>query len=153
MTSPTEPTEPVTDPPASKPETDWKAEARKHETRAKENAAKAKQFDELLESQKTESQKLTDRAAAAEKERDEARVDALRARVGASKGLPADIVDLLKGSTEDELMAHADRLAAHFKATLRPSGQADQGTRGTPTGTAPRDQFADFINKQMGRLA
>ena len=148
---------PVPQPPAQAPEakaeTDWKAEARKHETRAKENAAKAKQLDELMESQKTETQKLAERAAIAEKERDEARLDALRSKVGAAKRLPADVVDLLKGDTEEELVAHADRLAEHFKASVRPGGSVDQGTRGGPTGTTPRDVFADFITKQMGHKA
>lgn len=164
MTAPTPPTPPAApapeatptppveaQPPAqAKPEPDWKAEARKHEQRAKENAAKAKQYDELLESQKTEAQKLSDRAAQAEKERDEARLEALRVKVGASKRLPPDVIDLLKGDTEEELAAHADRLAEHFKASVRPSGSVDQGPRGGAPAATPRDQFAEFLTKQMG---
>lgn len=133
-----------------KPETDWKAEARKHEQRAKDNAAKAKQYDELLESQKTEAQKLADRAAQAEKERDEARLEALRTKVGMSKKLPADVIDLLKGDTEEELAAHADRLAEHFKASVRPGGSVDQGQRGTSPAATPRDEFAAFLKQQLG---
>jgi HK97 family phage major capsid protein len=102
---PEEPTpapEPIPDPepkPAeAKPEIDWKAEARKHEQRAKENAAAAAELAALKESQKTEAQKLADRVAQAEKERDDARIDALRVKVGAAKKLPADVVELLRAT-------------------------------------------------------
>jgi hypothetical protein len=136
-------------PAEAKPEIDWKAEARKHEQRAKENAAAAQELAALKESQKTEAQKLADRVTAAEKERDDARLEALRVKVGAAKKLPADVVDLLKGDTEEELAAHADRLAEHFKQSVRPSGSADQGTRGTAPAASPSQEFADFITKQM----
>lgn len=139
-------------PPAqAKPEIDWKAEARKHEARAKENAAAAAKLAALEEAQKTAEQKLTDRLTAAEKERDEARLEALRVKVGAAKKLPAEVVDLLKGDTEEELAAHADRLAEHFKASVRPSGSADQGPRGSAPTATPAQEFADFINRQMGQ--
>lgn len=161
MTAPTPPAPPAppetpptssveTQPPAqAKPETDWKAEARKHEARAKENAAAAAKLAALEEAQKTAEQKLTDRVTAAEKERDEARLDALRAKVGAAKKLPVDVVDLLKGDTEEELAAHADRLAEHFKASVRPSGPADQGPRGTAPTAGPAQEFADFLKTQL----
>jgi hypothetical protein len=155
---PEEPTpapEPIPDPepkPAeAKPEIDWKAEARKHEQRAKENAAAAAELAALKESQKTEAQKLADRVAQAEKERDDARIDALRVRVGAAKKLPADVVELLQGDTEEELAAHADRLAEHFKQAARPSGSADQGQRGSAPPAGPAQDFADFINKQLNQ--
>lgn len=150
--APANPPAPETQPPAqAKPETDWKAEARKHEARAKENAAAAAKLAALEEAQKTAEQKLTDRVTAAEKERDEARLDALRAKVGAAKKLPAEVVDLLKGDTEEELTTHADRLAEHFKASVRPSGSADQGPRGSAPAPTPAQEFADFINRQMGQ--
>lgn len=145
----TSPTGDESKPAQAKPETDWKAEARKHEQRAKENAAAATELAALKESQKTEGQKLADRATQAEKERDEARLEALRVKVGAAKKLPADVVDLLKGDTEDELAAHADRLAEHFKQSARPAGSVDQGQRGAAPTASPAQDFADFINKQM----
>lgn len=47
---------------------DWKAEARKHERRAKANAAKAKKLDEIEAANKTEAEKLaTDRDEALKK--------------------------------------------------------------------------------------
>lgn len=126
-----------------------RSEAAKYRVAAKENAAAAEELAALKESQKTEAQKLSDRVAAAEKERDDARHEALRVKVGAAKKLPADVVDLLKGDTEEELAAHADRLAEHFKQATRPSGSVDQGQRGSAPAASPSQEFADFINKQM----
>ncbi|MCW4458180.1 hypothetical protein [Microbacterium sp. MPKO10] len=95
-------------------ETDWKAEARKWETRAKENlsAAKAnedaaKRLAEIEESQKTEAERAAERLAAAEKRAAELEAKATRAEVAAAKGVPTD---LLKGSTKEELEKYADEL-------------------------------------------
>jgi hypothetical protein len=129
-------------------EVDWKAKAREWEKRAKANADAASKLAQLEESQKTEAQKLADRATQAEKERDEARLEALRVKVGAAKKLPPAVVDLLKGDTEEELTAHADQLAEHFKQSVRPSGSADQGTRGSAPSADPRQAMADFLQQQ-----
>ena len=149
-----DPAEPATgtDAPAQEPkqEPDWKAEARKWEQRAKENKAAAEKLAAFEESQKSEAQKLADRAAQAERERDEARLEALRTKVGMHKKLPADVIDLLKGDTEEELAAHADRLAEHFKASVRPSGSADQGQRGSAPAPTPAEEFAAHINRLRG---
>ena len=69
--------------------------------------AKADQFAQWEEAQKTEAQKTADRLAAAEKRAAELEVKALRAEVAASKGVPAE---LLTGSTKQELEAAADAL-------------------------------------------
>lgn len=167
MTEPATPAIPETPPPAQEtPKPTWDElfkdqdpvkvkealeNSRKWEQRAKENKSAAEKLAALEESQKTEAQKLADRAAAAEKERDEARLEALRVKVGAAKKLPADVVDLLKGDTEEELSAHADRLAEHFKQSVRPSGSVDQGARGTAAPAAPAQEFADFLHKQLNQ--
>jgi hypothetical protein len=147
-TPPTSPAAPEAAPAQAKPETDWKAEARKHEARAKENAAAAAELAALKESQKTEAQRLADRATAAEKERDEARLEALRVKVGATKQLPPKVIDLLKGDTEAELLAHAEELAALF--VNQPPPSFDAGARSTAAaGNDPASEFATFINKQL----
>lgn len=67
------------------PVTDWKAEARKWERRSKENADKAKAYDELQEQSKTELEKAREQAASYKKQVDElnakAERDAARAKV------------------------------------------------------------------------
>jgi hypothetical protein len=96
------------------PETDWKAEARKWETRAKENLASAKaneaaakRLAEFEESQKTEAQKAQERLDAAEKRAQELELKAIRAEVAAESGVP---VALLSGSTREEIQASAEAL-------------------------------------------
>ncbi len=97
-------------------ETDWKAEARKWESRAKENlnAAKvnetaAQRLAEIEESQKTEAQRAQERLDAAEKRAAELELRSIRAEVAAAKGVP---VSLLSGTTQAEIEASADALIA-----------------------------------------
>jgi hypothetical protein len=91
----------------------WKALSRKNEDQAKSNAEKAKKFDELEEANKTEQEKLLARAEAAEKKlADREAKDAAAAtaaEIAKEKGVP---VEALRGSTREELEAHADALAA-----------------------------------------
>lgn len=127
----------------------WKALSRKNEDAAKANAAKAKQFDDLEEANKTEQQKLIDRAEAAEKviaERDAKDAAAtLRAEIAKDKGfeerkIPATA---LRGLTREELEAHADELLALFPAPQQAPGADGQGGTGKPIGDG--DMSADDI--------
>lgn len=85
----------------------WKALSRQNETRAKSNAEKAIEFDKLTEAQKTEQEKLNDKLAKLESRAVAAEAKALKSDVASAKGVPAS---LLKGSTLEELEAHADEL-------------------------------------------
>ncbi|MCC2031824.1 hypothetical protein [Microbacterium allomyrinae] len=91
----------------------WKTLSRKNEDQAKSNADKAKKFDELEEANKTEQEKLLARAESAEKklaDRDaKDAAAATAAEVAKVKGVP---VEALRGTTREELEAHADALAA-----------------------------------------
>lgn len=114
---------------------DWEAEARKwkdlsrkNEARAKENAEKARLFDEHEEQGKSELQKALDKAAQAEARVKALEVQAVRAQVAAAKGVD---VDLLSGSTLEELEASADRLLAWRGAQIPKGAPAsDAGHRG-----------------------
>lgn len=127
---------PVADGAAKKAqETDWEAEARKwkdlsrkNEARAKENAEKARLFDEHEEQGKSELQKAQEAAAKAEARAAALETKVLRAQVAAAKGVDAD---LLSGSTLEELEASADRLLAWRSAQI-PKGapSSDAGHRG-----------------------
>lgn len=111
-----EPTPPTTEPPATTPKPTetvefWKAQARENEKRAKANADAATKLAELEESQKTEAQKLADRATAAEMAAEEAKADALRWRVAAKHGISDEDAELfLTGSDEATLTKQAERL-------------------------------------------
>jgi len=106
-------------------ETDWKAEARKWESRAKESfaAAKAnedaaKRLAEIEEAQKTEAQKQQEALERAQKELADVTAAKVRAEVAAAKGVPAA---LLNGSTQEELEASADALIAFRGEAAKPS--------------------------------
>lgn len=113
-----------------KPETDWKAEARKWESRAKENSAAAKRLAEIEEANKTAEQKQAEALENLRAENARLLVESLKAQVAAAKGVPAD---LLAGTTEDELNAAADRLLA-FKGDQPPAdfGAGQRGERVDP---------------------
>ena len=112
-------------------ETDWKAEARKWEQRAKDNSTAAARLTEIEEASKSEAQKLADRAAAAEAKAAayEAReqIAGWKAEVSKETGVPAA---LLAGSTREEIEAHA-AIAAPLIATPQAPAVPIVPTEGT----------------------
>lgn len=136
-------------------ETDWKAEARKWESRAKENlsAAKAnevaaKRLTEIEEAQKTETQKQQEALEKAQNELAELTVAKTRAEVAAAKGVPAA---LLSGSTQEELESAADALLEFRGESPSPFPKADpsQGVKGTSGGGTNADKFAAFMETKL----
>lgn len=100
--------------------------------------AKATKLDEVEEKNKTELQRATERASAAEKRAAEFEAREQRAawatEVATATGVPAEV---LRGSTREEIEAHAETLKPHFKPapkqprTATPVGRpaADTGSR------------------------
>src|SRR5690554_3199625 len=73
--------------------------------------SKAAKLDQIEEANKTEAQKLADAKAAAERERDEAKAEALRFKVASKHGISDEDAELfLTGSDEDTLTKQAQRL-------------------------------------------
>lgn len=118
------PEAPKPQPPAREAEkgeegTDWKAEARKWEARAKENSTAAARLAEIEDASKTEAQKAAEARKAAEERAIAAEARALRREValdpkgdGSSPALSAADAALLDGITdEDAMRALAARLA------------------------------------------
>lgn len=114
--------------------TDWKAEARKWEARSKENHEAHAKVSEQLESLTSERDELAKQVA-----EHEARVkhNALVAEVAESKGVPAS---MLRGSTKEEMEAHADAILPH----LRPSVPRIPGAGVQPEQT-PESADRQFI--------
>ena len=106
----------------------WKKLSRQNEARAKENAEKARLFDEQEEESKSELQKALDKAAQAEARAQALEVQATRAQVAVAKGVD---VDLLSGSTLEELEASANRLL-EWRGAQIPKGApaSDAGHKG-----------------------
>ena len=104
-------------------ETDWKAEARKWEQRAKDANKRVRDLEpfeakvsELEEASKSELEKAQERAERAERALAEASASAVRAEVAAEKGVP---VALLSGDSREALIASAEALLAFRDETAR----------------------------------
>lgn len=145
------PTEPGTEAPtveAPAQETDWKAEARKWEDRAKANKSAAEKLAEIEEASKTADQKAAERLALAEKRAVELEQKADRAEVAAEKGIP---VGLIHGSTRAEMEAAADALIEFRGATTpgTPRPDPSQGAKGE--GAALNgDPLLDTLKNKLG---
>lgn len=107
--APAEPATPATPTPAApaQDDTDWKAEARKWEERAKGNKTAADELAAIKDSQKSEAEKQAEQTEALRRENAELKSANLRSTVAAAKGIPAE---LLTGSTQEELEKSADAL-------------------------------------------
>lgn len=151
--------EPHGNEPQQEPDKDWKAEydrllaqSRKWETRAKDNAAKAKELDELKAATQTdaerlaEAQKRADEAEAkvAEFERKAERA-AIVAEVAAAKGVDAEWLGRMSGDTREEVEANAAYIASKLSGSPIYPSVTDNGQKKTPTKKSTQDQFGDFL--------
>ncbi|WP_312715479.1 hypothetical protein [Corynebacterium flavescens] len=118
-------------PPSSQEDLDRIIESRLARERAKfsgfdELKTKAERYDKLEDAKKTDEQRSAERIAALESQLAETRLEGARARIAASAGVDPD---LLAGSSEEELTAHAEKLSAALKSAAETAA---------PTNTAPK---------------
>lgn len=109
-----------------------KAELRKANKEAETLRLKLKEFEDK---DKSETQKLSERAEAAEKRAAVLERQSLQAKVGAAKGLPPKMWDRLVGDDEAALKADADDLLAE----LKPNGSRPSFDGGAKGRHAPAD--------------
>lgn len=133
----------------------WKAKAREWEKRAKENKDAASKLQELEDAKKTETEKLTDRAAKAETRASELESELLRLRVAISKQVPPDLVDRLRGETEEELAADADKLlklvTPETDGRTAPAPRPDLSQGGSGNGAALNsDPLLNDLKSKLG---
>jgi hypothetical protein len=119
---------------------------REAEKQLKELSTRLKEYEDR---DKSELQKLQERAETAEREREALLVESLKARVALVKGLPAELADRLRGTTEDELSADADALLALVPTTTRPRGDVDQGARAAFTHLNDGDGLERAIRQKV----
>ncbi|MGV0805803.1 hypothetical protein [Mycolicibacterium setense] len=101
----------------------WKQKAREQEKRAKDNATAAQKLAELEDAQKSETQRATDKVAAAEAE-----VATIPAKV--ADALKVHLIDLHKIDQEDaELFLTATEPELLLKQVTRLLGQSDKRQR------------------------
>ena len=157
---PTEPTgtEPHGTEP-TEPEKDWKAEyekvlaqSRKWEQRSKDNAAAAKELDEMrkqsmsdadrAESEKARADKAEAKLAEYERERERA---AIVAEVAAEKGVDAEWLSRMSGDTREDIEANASYIASKLNGSPIYPSVTDNGQKKAPSKKSAQDQFGDWF--------
>jgi CRISPR/Cas system-associated endonuclease/helicase Cas3 len=137
-----EPTDEVAIPePQGEPEsTDWKAEARKWEKRAKDaNADKelANKWREYEAAQKPAQERMAEELATTKAEAESARTALLRYEVASEKNIPTEALRLLTGSTREELEENADALIALIATQSKPKTPTPDASQGRPATEKP----------------
>ena len=128
----------------SKPaETDWKAEARKWESRAKANHDAARQLAELQDAQRTDAEKLADAQATIKRFEAAEQRRSWADEVSSDTGVPAN---LLSGDTLEAMRSSAEALTT-WAAETRKTHQAIDHTR-TPNTS---DTTSTFMRQLFGR--
>lgn len=117
----------------------------------KELKAKAKRLDDLEEAQKTESQRLTERADTEFARAEAAEAELVRYKVATEKGIPVNAMKFLVGTTREEIEASAKdvlELIGDAGKPRAPKPDPNQG-RTSSEATNPASQFASFIHDQL----
>lgn len=128
----------------SKPaETDWKAEARKWESRAKANHDAARQLAELQDAQRTDAEKLADARATIKRFEAAEQRRGWADEVSSDTGVPAN---LLSGDTLEAMRSSAEALTT-WAAETRKTHQVIDHTR-TPNTS---DTTSTFMRQLFGR--
>jgi len=121
----------------------------KHRTEAKANAEAAKRLAEIEEANKTEAQKSADALAAAQRDAQNARTEALRYKVASKFQVNDEDADLfLTGTDEETLTKQAERLTE--RAEERKKNGNTVPREGTNP-TQPTDDVREFARALFNR--
>jgi hypothetical protein len=104
------------------------------EARAKENTAAATELQQIKDAQKTDHERLTDRAVLAEKRANEAEARYHRTLAAASYSIPPGLIDRISGSTEEEIGESAEALAAAINEAAEGIAAASARANGVAPG-------------------
>jgi hypothetical protein len=108
--------------------------------------AKAGRLDELEAANKSEIEKATEKATAAERERDAAKADAMRWKVAAKHGISDEDAELfLTGTDEATLTKQAERLTARVADRKKNGNHVPR--EGTPPSGPQPDEMREFTRK------
>ena len=124
--------------------------------KAERNAAKRErdalkvQLDQIQQAQMSDLEKATQRAADAEKRAADLERESRRQRVALAKGVPANLVDRLRGDSEDEISADADSLLALLNAPRTPKPDASQGGGGPTPPALNSDALEEALRTKLG---
>ena len=114
-------------------------EAATYRTKVRELEPLASEAQKLKEAQQTEAERIAARAAAAERERDDARAEGLRYKAAATHGISEDYFDLLGTGDAETISGRAERVGGLLKenATLRAELEALRAGKPAPTNGRP----------------
>lgn len=115
------------------------ADLRRERKTRQELEAKVKAFEDA---QKTEAERMADQLQTLKAEAAAAKAEALRLRVAAESGLPADLHEFLVGDDEEQVRAQAQKLMAATAAATAPRTPAPDPTQGAKPGA---------VNSQLTR--
>lgn len=124
----------------------------------KDVKAKAAKLDEIEQANLSELEKANGRITAAERERDEARLDGLRFKTAVKYGISEEDADLfLTGTDEETLAAQAKRLSDRTAAQQQAEAErktknpivSREGTS-TKTGTTTEEDDREFARSFFG---
>ena len=129
-------------------ETDWKAEARKWEKRAKENSAAAAELEKLRAASMSDTEKLEARAAKAEEElaqlKSEREFEIAVREVAAEKGVPESM--LRHCATREDMEALASELASQ-PTRVAPTGATSRLVVSQPSKKTNAEAFAEIVDQ------
>jgi hypothetical protein len=125
-------------------------EAASHRNRTAELEEKLQEFTDR---DKTEQERLAERAAAAEKRASDAETRVLRYEVAAERGLDAAAASFLTGSTREELELRAEELEKLLGDRPKPAAAGFDGgaRRPAPEKGPPEKEHNDFLLRALGR--
>lgn len=113
---------------------------------------------EIEDSEKTELQRATEAAEAAQRELEASRQEAARLRIAAKHGIGESHLDLLTGADEDELEARAKKLADLIKTSTTDESERkgawapfdpDEGKSPSSSYGTTADKFAEFLGEKL----
>lgn len=108
---------------AGQKETDWKAESRKWETRAKADYDAANKWREYENSLKPEQERVKEELEQFKAEAAEAKIALMKYEIASSRNLSSEALELINGSTKEELEAAADKVLSLIDKSVKPKVQ------------------------------
>ncbi|MGZ0151881.1 hypothetical protein ACXJJ3_32815 [Kribbella sp. WER1] len=120
-------------------------EAKNLRARAKAGDDAATRFAEIEAASKTDAEKAAERLNTAEKSVTDLTAENMRLRVAIEHGVPADLIDRLRGNDAEEMGADAKALMQRLTPQQsKPAPDPSQGAKGNQ-GTNPADLFGGLF--------
>ena len=155
-------TDPWADPDVARREIEkLRRESAGYRTRLRDAEPRLAQYQEYLDSQKTEQERLADAKSAAEARLAEVMATNARLMAAATHNIPAELIDLLGTGTDEEITARAQLLAERLTAATvtAPATERPASTRpvesltagGRPADDTPPLDMDAYLRRMAGR--